>query len=171
MLTYPSYNVVCFDKLDYCSSPHNTAVLAGRPNFTVHVGDVTHPASVLACMEAHAVDTVMHFAAQSHVDLSFGNSYAFTQTNVFGTHVLLESAKKVGVKRFVHVSTDEVYGEVKDDEDDVSEAGILAPTNPYAASKAAAEMMVQSYQKSFRLPCIIVRSNNVYGPHQYPESM
>ncbi|OAA79662.1 dtdp-glucose 4,6-dehydratase [Akanthomyces lecanii RCEF 1005] len=169
--TYPdAYNIICFDKMDYCSSPNNTAVLADRPNFTTYVGDLTHPHEVVDCMEKHSIDTVMHFAAQSHVDLSFGNSYSFTQTNVFGTHVLLESAKKVGIRRFIHVSTDEVYGEVKEDKDDLPEASILAPTNPYSASKAAAEMMVQSYQASFKLPCIIVRSNNVYGPHQYPES-
>ncbi|KAJ6786522.1 hypothetical protein PWT90_07041 [Aphanocladium album] len=171
-ITYPdAYNIICFDKMDYCSSPNNTAVLADRPNFTTYVGDLTHPNEVLDCLEKYDIDTVMHFAAQSHVDLSFGNSYSFTQTNVFGTHVLLESAKKVGIRRFIHVSTDEVYGEVKDDEDDLPEASILAPTNPYSASKAAAEMMVQSYQASFKLPCIIVRSNNVYGPHQYPEKI
>ena len=113
----------------------------------------------------------MHFAAQSHVDLSFGNSYGFTYTNVYGTHVLLESAKKVGIGRFIHISTDEVYGEVREGGDDLLESSILAPTNPYAASKAAAEMLVQSYQKSFKLPVIIARSNNVYGPHQFPESM
>jgi dTDP-glucose 4,6-dehydratase len=122
------------------------------------------------CLERHNIDTIFHFAAQSHVDLSFGNSYAFTHTNVYGTHVLLESAKKVGIKKFIHISTDEVYGEVRDDADDLLETSILAPTNPYAASKAAAEMLVHSYQKSFKLPVIIVRSNNVYGPHQYPES-
>lgn len=122
------------------------------------------------CLERYNIDTIFHFAAQSHVDLSFGNSYGFTHTNVYGTHVLLESAKKVGIKRFIHISTDEVYGEVKDDDDDLLETSILAPTNPYAASKAAAEMLVHSYQKSFKLPVIIVRSNNVYGPHQFPES-
>ena len=122
------------------------------------------------CLQRHNIDTIFHFAAQSHVDLSFGNSYAFTHTNVYGTHVLLESAKKVGIKKFIHISTDEVYGEVRDDADDLLETSILAPTNPYAASKAAAEMLVHSYQKSFKLPVIIVRSNNVYGPHQYPES-
>lgn len=122
------------------------------------------------CLTRHNIDTVFHFAAQSHVDLSFGNSYAFTHTNVYGTHVLLESAKKHGIKKFIHISTDEVYGEVRDDADDLLETSILAPTNPYAASKAAAEMLVHSYQKSFKLPVIIVRSNNVYGPHQYPES-
>ncbi|KAH6624334.1 dtdp-glucose 4,6-dehydratase-like protein [Chaetomium sp. MPI-SDFR-AT-0129] len=171
-LTYPhAYNIVSFDKLDYCSSLNNTRILNDRRNFTFYQGDVTNPSEVLDCLERYNIDTVFHFAAQSHVDLSFGNSYGFTHTNVYGTHVLLESAKKVGVRRFIHVSTDEVYGEVKDDDDDLLESSILAPTNPYAASKAAAEMLVHSYQKSFKLPAIIVRSNNVYGPHQYPEKI
>lgn len=171
-LTYPeAYNVVSFDKLDYCSALNNTRVLNDKRNFTFYHGDLTNPTEVLDCMERYNIDTVLHFAAQSHVDLSFGNSYSFTHANVYGTHVLLESAKKVQVKRFIHVSTDEVYGEVKEDDDDLVESSILSPTNPYAASKAAAEMLVQSYNKSFKLPTIIVRSNNVYGPHQYPESM
>lgn len=170
-LTYPqAYNVVSFDKLDYCSTLNNTRALNDKRNFTFYHGDLTNPSEVLDCLERYHVDTVLHFAAQSHVDLSFGNSYGFTHANVYGTHVLLESSKKARVKRFVHVSTDEVYGEVKEDDDDLLESSILAPTNPYAASKAAAEMLVQSYQKSFKLPAIIVRSNNVYGPHQYPES-
>jgi dTDP-glucose 4,6-dehydratase len=171
-LTYPqAYNIVSFDKLDYCSSLNNTRVLNEKRNFTFYHGDITNPGEVVDCMERYKIDTVFHFAAQSHVDLSFGNSYGFTHTNVYGTHVLLESAKKVGIKRFIHISTDEVYGEVNDDDDDLLESSILAPTNPYAASKAAAEMLVQSYQKSFKLPVIIVRSNNVYGPHQYPEKI
>lgn len=165
-----AYNIVSFDKLDYCAALNNTKILDSATNFAFYQGDITHPTEVLDCMETYNIDTVLHFAAQSHVDLSFGNSYGFTHTNVYGTHVLLESAKKVGIKRFIHISTDEVYGEVKEDEDDLLESSILAPTNPYAASKAAAEMLVQSYQKSFKLPIIIVRSNNVYGPHQYPES-
>lgn len=170
-MTYPdTYNIVSFDKLDYCASPNNTQVLNDKQNFTFYHGDVTHPNEVMDCLQKHDIDTIFHFAAQSHVDLSFGNSYAFTHTNVYGTHVLLESAKSVGVKRFIHISTDEVYGDVKDDVDDLLESSILAPTNPYAASKAAAEMLVHSYQKSFKLPAIIVRSNNIYGPHQYPES-
>lgn len=170
-LTYPgAYNIVSFDKLDYCSSLNNTRMLNDRHNFTFFQGDITNPAEVVNCMERYKIDTVFHFAAQSHVDLSFGNSYSFTYTNVYGTHVMLESAKKCGIQRFIHISTDEVYGEVMDDADDLVESSLLAPTNPYAASKAAAEMMVHSYQKSFKLPVIIVRSNNVYGPHQFPES-
>ncbi|KAI5459963.1 dtdp-glucose 4,6-dehydratase [Mariannaea sp. PMI_226] len=171
-LTYPhAYNVISFDKLDYCSSLNNTRVLVDKPNFSFYQGDITNPEEVLDCMERYNIDTVMHFAAQSHVDLSFANPYGFTHTNVYGTHVLLESAKKVGVKRFIHVSTDEVYGTISADCEDALESNILAPTNPYAASKAAAEMLVQSYQTSFKLPVIIVRSNNVYGPHQYPEKI
>ncbi|KAI0202179.1 dtdp-glucose-dehydratase [Astrocystis sublimbata] len=171
-LTYPhAYNIISFDKLDYCSSLNNTRMLNGKRNFTFYHGDVTNPSEVLDCLERYNIDTIFHFAAQSHVDLSFGNSYGFTHTNVYGTHVMLESAKKVGIKRFIHISTDEVYGEVKDDDCDLLETSILAPTNPYAASKAAAEMLVYSYMKSFKLPVIIVRSNNVYGPHQYPEKI
>ncbi|KOS18909.1 putative rhamnose biosynthetic enzyme 2 [Escovopsis weberi] len=172
-LTYPhAYNIVSFDKLDYCSSLNNTRVLNDKRNFTFYHGDLTQPSEVLDCMERFNIDTVMHFAAQSHVDLSFGNSYSFTHVNVYGTHVLLESARKAGIKRFIHVSTDEVYGEVQNDEEDAAaESSILAPTNPYAASKAAAEMLVHSYHKSFKLPIITVRSNNVYGPHQFPEKI
>ncbi|POS82424.1 putative rhamnose biosynthetic enzyme 2, partial [Erysiphe pulchra] len=171
-LTYAnSYNIVSFDKLDYCSSLNNTRTLNDKRNFTFYHGDITNPSEVMDCLERYNIDTIFHFAAQSHVDLSFGNSYAFTHTNVYGTHVLLESAKKIGIKKFIHISTDEVYGEVRDDADDLLETSILAPTNPYAASKAAAEMLVHSYQKSFKLPVIIVRSNNVYGPHQYPEKI
>ncbi|KAM0749261.1 NAD(P)-binding protein [Meredithblackwellia eburnea MCA 4105] len=170
-VTYPEYNIICYDKLDYCATLNNLAPIQSRRNFTFHHGDITNPDSIQAALAKYDIDTVMHFAAQSHVDLSFGNSYSFTYANVFGTHVLLESAKAHGVKLFIHVSTDEVYGEVDTDAADLLETAILAPTNPYAASKAAAEMLVNAYYKSFKLPVIIVRSNNVYGPHQYPEKI
>lgn len=171
-LTYGGhYNIVSFDKLDYCASLNNTAQLDKESNFAFFKGDIMKADEVMECLKMHKIDTVMHFAAQSHVDLSFGNSYEFTSANVFGTHVLLECVKSYGIKKFIHVSTDEVYGEVKDGEDDLLEESILAPTNPYAASKAAAEMLVNAYYKSFKLPVVIVRSNNVYGPHQFPEKV
>jgi UDP-glucose 4,6-dehydratase len=113
----------------------------------------------------------MHFAAQTHVDNSFGNSFQFTQNNIMGTHVLLESAKLAKVKRFIHVSTDEVYGEQQLDQKAMDEEQILEPTNPYAATKAGAEFLCKSYIRSFNLPIIITRGNNVYGPHQYPEKL
>ena len=123
-------------------------------------------------MRSEEIDTVMHFAAQTHVDNSFGNSFEFTENNIRGTHVLLETVKTLGtIKRFLHVSTDEVYGEssYEKDEANVEAASLLEPTNPYSATKAGAEMLVMAYGRSYNLPYIITRGNNVYGPHQYPE--
>ena len=145
-------------------------MLADRANFSFCHGDVTNPTDVIQCLHRYEIDTIFHFAAQTHVDLSFGNSYEFTRNNVYGTHVLLESAKEVGIRRFIHISTDEVYGEVGQGVADLLEHSRLDPTNPYAATKAAAEQLVTAYAQSFKLPVIVVRSNNVYGPHQYPES-
>lgn len=161
---YPEYTVVCFDKLDYCATLRNLASVKDRPNFRLVRGDIEHASDVRAALAGHSIDTVMHFAAQSHVDLSFGNSLSFSKTNVLGTHVLLESASAHGIQLFIHVSTDEVYGEVPRGQPDLTETAILKPTNPYSASKAAAEMLVNAYYKSFKLPVIVVRSNNVYGP-------
>ena len=123
-------------------------------------------------MRSEEIDTVMHFAAQTHVDNSFGNSFEFTENNIRGTHVLLETVKTLGtIKRFLHVSTDEVYGEssYENNEANVEAASLLEPTNPYSATKAGAEMLVMAYGRSYNLPYIITRGNNVYGPHQYPE--
>jgi len=170
-IQYPEYNIISYDKLDYCASTNNTLSLEDLPNFIFEKGDITDAKRTLEVLKKHNVDTIMHFAAMSHVDLSFGNSYTFTHNNVFGTHVLLECSVNSNVKRFIHVSTDEVYGEVETDGADLLETALLCPTNPYAASKAAAEMIVNAYHKSFKLPIIIVRSNNVYGPHQFPEKV
>lgn len=173
VLTYPSYNIISFDTLDYCASLDNTSCVSHHPNFTFVRGSITDSAAVAAALSKYSVDTIIHFAAHSHVDLSFGNPLQFTATNVLGTHILLECARKHGekLKRFIHVSTDEVYGEMDESEGDAQEEGtLLRPTNPYAASKAAAEMFVHAYLKSYKMPIIIVRGNNVYGPHQYPES-
>ena len=124
-------------------------------------------------MREEQIDTVMHFAAQTHVDNSFGNSFEFTENNIRGTHVLLETVKSLGdqIKRFLHVSTDEVYGEssYELDKANVEAASLLEPTNPYSATKAGAEMLVMAYGRSYNLPYLITRGNNVYGPHQYPD--
>lgn len=105
------------------------------------------------------------------LDNSFGNSLTFTYNNVVGTHILLESARVHNIKRFIHVSTDEVYGEQLKGQDNVLEEATLNPTNPYAATKAAAEFICKGYLNSFKMPIIITRSNNIYGPHQYPEKV
>lgn len=170
---YPEYNIVVYDKLDYCSCLANLDELKALPNFKFVKGDIASPDLVSYVFKSEQIDTVMHFAAQTHVDNSFGNSFAFTHSNIYGTHVLLESAKCCEtMRRFIHVSTDEVYGEGEDFETDpMTEEHILEPTNPYAATKAGAEFLVKSYFRSFKLPVLITRGNNVYGPHQYPEKL
>lgn len=170
---YPNLKLVCLDCLSYCASPNNFKELLCKPNFQFVKGDITNSDLVNYLMEENKIDTIMHFAAETHVDNSFGNSFNFTKTNVLGTHVLLESAKrfKNNVKRFIHVSTDEVYGESTNDSERNTVSSALNPTNPYAATKAAAELMVRSYCYSFNVPIIITRGNNVYGPHQYPEKL
>jgi dTDP-D-glucose 4,6-dehydratase len=171
VLTYPDvYKIIAFDKLDRCASLNNLGALQGKDNFSFIQGDITSSTDVMSCFVAHNVDTVLHFAAQSCVDVSFEHPDAFVKDNVFGTQVLLECAKRHKIKRFIHISTDEVYGAASPDGPAKEDTSTLCPTNPYAASKAAAEMFVNAYWKSFKLPVIIVRSNNVYGPHQFPES-
>jgi len=170
---YPQYKIVTFDKLDYCACRENLNCIDHLDNFKFVKGDICSPELVSYVLEEEKIDTVMHFAAQTHVDNSFGNSFNFTQANIYGTHVLLESAKNCAtIKRFIHVSTDEVYGEGETFETDpMMENHVLEPTNPYAATKAGAEFLVKSYHRSFKMPCIITRGNNVYGPHQFPEKL
>ncbi|RLN61198.1 hypothetical protein BBJ29_007927 [Phytophthora kernoviae] len=140
-------------------------------NYKFIHGSITGADLVGYILKTERIDTIMHFAAQSHVDNSFGNSIEFSKTNILGTHVLLEAARLHGISRFIHVSTDEVYGEGRPDSTPMTEDHVLEPTNPYAATKAGAEFLVKTYHRSFGLPTIITRSNNVYGPHQYPEKL
>jgi len=127
----------------------------------------------LLFLQKYKVTAVLHFAAQTHVDNSFGNSLQFTTNNILGVHTLLECAKVYGkLERFLHVSTDEVYGQsAYSGQGAIESQTMLQPTNPYAASKAGAEHIVMSYFKSWKFPIIITRSNNIYGPHQYPEKV
>ncbi|RDX78927.1 Trifunctional UDP-glucose, partial [Mucuna pruriens] len=170
---YPTYKIVALDKLDYCSTFKNLKSCASSPNFKFIKGDIASVDIVNHIMIEEEIDTIMHFAAQTHVDNSFGNSMEFTYNNIYGTHVLLEACRVTNcVKRFIHVSTDEVYGET-DLEADIGnhEASQLLPTNPYSATKAGAEMLVMAYHRSYGLPIITSRGNNVYGPNQYPEKL
>jgi dTDP-glucose 4,6-dehydratase len=125
-------------------------------------------------LNIYQIDTIIHFAAQSHVQNSFEDALQYTHDNVQGTHTLLEASRKYGkIIRFIHISTDEVYGEsmLNENEEKKNENSILCPTNPYAATKAAAELIAKSYYHSFKMPIIITRGNNVYGPNQYPEKL
>ncbi|KAL3821280.1 hypothetical protein ACJIZ3_007185 [Penstemon smallii] len=170
---YPEYKIVVLDKLDYCSNLKNLLPSKSSPNFKFVKGDIASADLVNYLLITENIDTIMHFAAQTHVDNSFGNSFEFTKNNIYGTHVLLEACKVTGqIRRFIHVSTDEVYGET--DEDAVvgnHEASQLLPTNPYSATKAGAEMLVMAYGRSYGLPVITTRGNNVYGPNQFPEKL
>ncbi|AGE49559.1 GDP-L-fucose synthase 2 [Acanthocystis turfacea Chlorella virus Can0610SP] len=170
---YPECKVVVLDKMDYCATLNNLATVRDAPNFKFVKGDIQSTDLLAHVLKQEKIDTIMHFAAQTHVDNSFGNSLAFTMNNVYGTHVLLECARLYGgVRRFINVSTDEVYGESSlGKKEGLDEHSSLEPTNPYAAAKAGAEMMARAYHTSYKLPVIVTRGNNVYGPHQFPEKM
>lgn len=144
-----------------------------KDNYVFVKGDIKDRALLDRLLVEHSIDTVVHFAAQSHVDTSFTNPMLYTQDNVIGTHTLLEACRAYGkVTRFVHISTDEVYGENHAGAGTAfTETSLLKPTNPYAASKASAEMFVHSYIHSYNMPIVVIRSNNVYGPGQFPEKV
>jgi UDP-glucose 4,6-dehydratase len=167
------YRVVVLDKLDPCASLHNLRSVYNSPHFKFIKGDIQTADLLQYILETEGVDTVLHFAAQTHVDNSFGNSLAFTINNTYGTHVLLEACRVYRrVRRFICVSTDEVYGDTSlGAVFGLPESSSLAPTNPYSAAKAGAELMARAYVTSYKMPIIITRSNNVYGPGQFPEKL
>jgi len=168
-----SYKVVVLDKMDYCASLKNLKEVQHLPNFKFVKGDIQSADLLRLLLDSEDIDTVMHFAAQTHVDNSFGNSLAFTMNNTYGTHVLLEACRSYGkIRRFINVSTDEVYGESSlGCETGLDETSKMEPTNPYSAAKAGAEMLARAYITSYKMPIIITRGNNVYGPHQFPEKL
>lgn len=167
--------LVNLDAMYYCASLDNVKEsIRSHPNYVFVEGNLRDPELVKRVLEEHQITHVIHFAAQSHVQRSFDDSLQFTYDNVVGTHVLIESCRKYGkIERFIHVSTDEVYGESMNttEEQHKTEKSILCPTNPYAATKAGAELIVQAYAHSYKMPIIITRGNNVYGPNQYPEKV
>ena len=169
---YDDYKIVVVDKLDYCSNLNHLSKFSDKQNFKFLKGDVRSIEFVTQTLKDEEIDTIMHFAAETHVDNSFGNSFSFTSNNVIGTQVLLEASYKAQIHRFLHVSTDEVYGEnTSEFETGFSESHRREPTNPYAATKAAAEMLVKAYGRSYGIPYVITRGNNVYGEQQYPEKV
>jgi dTDP-glucose 4,6-dehydratase/UDP-glucose 4,6-dehydratase len=157
----------------YCASKDNISeIIQNSERYKLIESSITNLSLVKSILKNNSINIVVHFAAQSHVDNSFNNSLQYTEDNVKGTHTILEAIRQINKDiLMIHFSTDEVYGESKLNEDAKSEESILCPTNPYAASKAAAEMYVKSYIHSYNLNCIITRCNNVYGPNQYPEKL
>jgi len=167
--------LVNLDAMYYCASETNVNKnIRDNIKYKFIKGNCANIELVTNILEEYNITHVIHFAAQSHVQNSFENSLQYTHDNIMGTHVLLECCRKYGkIERFIHVSTDEVYGEsmISVDEKHKTEHSILCPTNPYAATKAGAELIAQSYNHSFGMPIIITRGNNVYGPNQYPEKL
>jgi len=170
--TDPETRIVNFDALTYAGNLSNLKDAENHPRYRFFRGDITDPAAVRAAMTTGGapVHSVIHFAAESHVDRSIQDSSPFVRTNVLGTQVLLDAARTLGVKRFVQVSTDEVYGSLGAT-GAFTEETPLAPNSPYAASKAAADFMVRSYVHTFCLPAVITRCSNNYGPYQFPEKL
>jgi len=175
---YKSVRVINFDALYYAGNVNNVneEIRNNRARYTFIKGNLQGLDFLKHIFMSNRITHVVHFAAQSHVQNSFGGSIQYTLDNVLGTHNLLEAARLHGssIKKFIHVSTDEVYGQstLDEDEDHKCEVqSVLSPTNPYAATKAAAEMIVMSYRQSFKMPIVISRGNNVYGPNQYAEKV
>ena len=169
------HKLVNLDAMYYCASKTNVnESIRTNKNYLLIEGNLCDESLMRTIVLEHNITHVIHFAAQSHVQNSFEDSLSFTKDNVLGTHVLLEACRKYGrIKKFIHVSTDEVYGESMNEVDEThkTEHSILCPTNPYAATKAGAELIAQSYNHSYKMPIIITRGNNVYGPNQYPEKI
>jgi dTDP-glucose 4,6-dehydratase len=161
----PSCEIVNLDKLSYAGNPENLRGIDDNPNYTFIKGDICDHSVVEKAMEG--CDYVVNFAAESHVDRSIHGADEFIISNVLGTNVLLEKARLKGISRFIHISTDEVYGSI--DKGSFDESSLLAPNSPYSASKAAAEHMCRAYYITWGLPVVITRSSNNFGPYQYPE--
>src|SRR5262245_41859203 len=172
LAAHPDHVVVVLDRLTYAGNLANLDGLADQfAGYQFVRGDVADPADVEAAWDAAGgpVEAVVHFAAESHVDRSIDDAAPFVRANVQGTQVLLEVARRRGVGRFLQVSTDEVYGSLRPDDAPFTETHPLAPSSPYAASKAGADCMVRAYFHTFGLPVVITRCSNNYGPYQFPE--
>ena len=172
---YPNTTIINIDAMYYSASEYNISQkIRDSGKYILVEGNINSADLVKHILQYYQIDHVIHFAAQSHVQTSFDDSLQFTSDNIVGTHVLLECCRKYRkIKKFIHVSTDEVYGESMNsiDENHKTEHSILCPTNPYAATKAGAELIAQSYHHSYKMPIIITRGNNVFGPNQYPEKL
>lgn len=164
---YPDYEIANLDKLTYAGNLDNLLDLEDNPNYSFIQGDICDPQIVNKLMKS--VDHVVHFAAESHVDRSIEDGSVFVETNVLGTNTLLQSALEYKIKKFVHISTDEVYGSTKSGS--FKETDILTPSSPYSSSKAGSDLLAQSYYITYGLPVIITRCTNNFGPYQYPEKL
>ena len=164
---YPSYKIINLDKLTYAGNPENLKDVEKNKNYKFVKGDICDKKIVDELSKD--VDCIINFAAETHVDRSILEPDAFIRTDIIGTHTLLEAVRKNGVPRFVHISTDEVYGSIESGS--FTEASPLKPNSPYSASKAGADLLCRAYYITYKVPVIITRSSNNFGPYQYPEKI
>lgn len=164
---HPDYKIVNLDKLTYAGNLNNLKDVENNKNYVFVKGDICNKTLVEKLVKD--IDIIINFAAESHVDRSIKEAGTFVQTNVFGTYVLLQAAERFKIKKFIQISTDEVYGSTETGS--FKETDILEPSSPYSASKASADMLVTAYHTTFSLPTIITRSTNNFGPFQYPEKL
>lgn len=166
---HPEYKIVVYDKMTYAGNLNNVASISDEPNYAFERGDIANAVTAAEVMQRHEIDTVVNFAAESHVDRSILDAAAFMHTNSIGVYILLEEGRKHGIERFVQVSTDEVYGSVPHGESVENDS--LAPRNPYSAAKAGGELMARAYYETYGMNVIITRGSNTFGPYQYPEKL
>jgi len=165
--TYSDYRIIVLDALTYAGNRENLADIENNPHFEFHHGDIRDKAIVNTLMLR--VDAVINLAAETHVDRSIHEAGEFISTDVFGTFVLLEAAKKHKIERYVQISTDEVYGSIE--QGSFYETSPLSPSSPYSASKAGGDMLARSYFVTYGLPVLITRGSNTFGPYQFPEKL
>ena len=160
-------SVTVYDALTYAGNRENLADLEGNPRFNFVQGDICDRGAVTSALPGH--DAVVHFAAESHVDRSLLDPDVFMRTNCLGTNVMCDVAAQVGVERFLHISTDEVYGSI--DEGSFVETDRLEPRSPYSAAKAGSDLVAMAYYETYELPVVLTRSSNQFGPYQFPEKL
>ncbi|KRG15749.1 spore coat protein [Virgibacillus soli] len=169
---YPEYNIINLDLLTYAGDLTKHSIIEERENYHFIKADIADRETIMQLFKEMNFDYVIHFAAESHVDRSISDPEIFIRTNVLGTQILLDAAKKIGVKKFIHVSTDEVYGELDFDPTTFfTENTPLRPNSPYSASKASSDFLVRSYHETYGLPVNITRCSNNYGPYHFPEKL
>ena len=166
---YSSYNLFVFDKLTYAGNLDNLREVQDNPRYVFVHGDIADRETVNEVVITHQIDTIVNFAAESHVDRSILSPDAFIQTDIVGTHVLLDAARDHKLERLHQVSTDEVYGSIV--EGRFKEGDVFEPNSPYAASKAGAELLVRAYHETYGLNTVVTRGSNTFGPYQYPEKI
>ena len=170
---YPDYRIVCLDKLTYAGNLSTLKSVMDKPNFRFVKTDICDREAVYRLFEEEKPDIVVNFAAESHVDRSIEDPGIFLQTNIMGTAVLMDACRKYGIRRYHQVSTDEVYGDLPLDRPDLffTEETPLHTSSPYSSSKAAADLLVLAYHRTYGLPVTISRCSNNYGPYQFPEKL